>query len=56
MIAAEKRQSRAGIAAVINALEQTGTNNDPAMVLARVQPQWPEEAQDSVDSYKNECW
>ena len=56
MTAAEKRQSRAGIAAVMNALERTGTNNDPAMVLARVQPQWPEETQDSVDSYKNECW
>jgi len=56
MIAAEKRQSRTGIAAVRNAFERTGTNDATAMVLARAQPEWPEETQNAADTYKNDCW
>ncbi len=56
MTAAEKRQSQAGIAAVRNALERTGTHDATVMVSARPQPEWPQETEDSADTYTNACW
>ena len=56
MITAEKKQSRAGIAAVANAFEQIGQNDATRMVLARERPEWPDETPDSADTYKNDCW
>ena len=55
MITAEKKQSRAGIAAVANAFERIGQNDATRMVLAP-RTKWPDETPDSADTYKNDCW
>jgi hypothetical protein len=43
MMAAESRQSRAGIAAVAKAFKSIGQHKAAAMVLGRVRGDWPEQ-------------
>jgi hypothetical protein len=54
MIAAEIKQSRAGIAAVAGAFKVIGEEKAAAMALARIQPQWPH-GETKLDS-AGDCW
>lgn len=53
MVAAEAKQSTAGITAVANAFTALGEHRMAAHVLARVQPQWPAE---NINSGLPDCW
>ena len=56
MMAAESRQSRAGIAEVARAFAAVGKNEAASMVLGRIQTDWPEEMQDSTNVHIAGCW
>jgi len=56
MMAAESRQSRAGIAAVARAFAAIGNDKAASMVLGRIQTDWPEEMQDSTNVHTGSCW
>jgi hypothetical protein len=53
MVAAEAKQSTAGMTAVANAFTALGKHRMAAHVLARVQPRWPAE---KINSGPPDCW
>jgi hypothetical protein len=55
MIAAESKQSRAGMAAVARAFASLGKDQAAAMALTRVRAEWPADAADLDQSF-SECW
>ena len=56
MMAAESRESRAGIAAVAGAFAAIGQNKAASMALGRIQTDWPEKIQDSTNVRTGNCW
>jgi hypothetical protein len=56
MMAGESRQSRAGIAEVARAFAAIGKDQAASMVLGRIQTDWPEETQDSMNVHTRGCW
>ena len=56
MMAAESRESRAGIAAVARAFAATGQDKAASMALGRIQTDWPEQIQDSTNVHTGGCW
>lgn len=55
-MAAESRQSRAGIAAVAKAFAAVGQDKAASMVSSRIRPDWPEELLDSSSVGAVGCW
>jgi hypothetical protein len=55
MIAAESRQSRAGMTAVARAFASLGRDQAAAMALSRVRAEWPDDVAD-LDKSFSECW
>jgi hypothetical protein len=55
MLAAEMKQSRAGMTAVAKALTALGKPEAASLVLARIQTGWPEETQDSPAVDGGDC-
>jgi hypothetical protein len=56
MMAAESRQSRAGIATVARVLAAGGHDKAASMVASRIRPDWPEELLDSSHVGAVRCW
>jgi hypothetical protein len=56
MMAAESRESRAGIAAVARAFAAMGQDKAASMALGRIQMDWPEQIQDSTNVHTGGCW
>ena len=56
MMAAESRESRAGIAAVAGAFAAIGQDKAASMALGRIQTDWPEKIQDSTNVRIGNCW
>lgn len=56
MMAAEAKQSRAGISAVAMAFSAIREPKAASMVLSRIQTGWPDEMQGSVDVDAADCW
>ena len=56
MMAAESKQSRAGIAAVARVFAAVGQDKAASMVLSRTRPDWPEELLDSSNVGAVGCW
>ena len=56
MMAAESRQSRAGIAEVSRAFAAMGNDEAASMVLGRIQTDWPAETQESTNVHIGGCW
>ena len=56
MMAAESRESRAGIAAVARAFAAMGQDKAASMALGRIQTDWPEQIQDSTNVHTGGCW
>jgi hypothetical protein len=56
MMAAESRESRAGIAAVARAFAAMGQDKAASMVLGRIQTDWPEKIQDATNVHMGSCW
>jgi hypothetical protein len=56
MMAAESRQSRAGIAAVAGVFAAVGQDKAASMVSSRIRPDWPEELLDSSNVGAVGCW
>src|SRR5262245_56359559 len=57
VLAAESRQSRAGIAAVARVFAGVGQDRVAALVSSRIRPDWPEELLDSLSSVAVlGCW
>ena len=56
MMAAESRQSRAGIAEVARAFAAIGKDDAASMALGRIQTDWPEEMQGSTNVHIHGCW
>jgi hypothetical protein len=56
VMAAESRQSRAGIAAVAGVFAAVGQDNAASMVLSRIKPDWPEELLNSSNVGAVGCW
>jgi hypothetical protein len=55
-MAAESRQSRAGIAAVAGVFAASGQDKVASMVATRIRPEWPEELLDSSSVAALGCW
>jgi hypothetical protein len=55
-MAAESRQSRAGIAAVAGVFAAFGQDKAASMVATRIRPDWPEELLDSPSVAALGCW
>jgi hypothetical protein len=55
-MAAESRQSRAGIAAVAGVFAAFGQDKVASMVATRIKPEWPEELLDSSSVAALGCW
>jgi hypothetical protein len=55
MMAAESKQSRAGISAVANALRAVGADKAAIMVSSRIRPHWPEETLTSTNLVAVAC-
>lgn len=55
-MAAESRQSRAGIAAVARVFAAVGQDKAASMVSSRIRPEWPEELLDSSNVGAVSCW
>jgi hypothetical protein len=55
MMAAESKQSRAGIAAVADVLDSMRVHKAASMVLSRIRPDWPQEARAAADSAVAAC-
>jgi hypothetical protein len=55
MIAAESKQSRAGMAAVAQAFASLGEDKAATMALSRIGTDWPDDAADLYKSF-SECW
>lgn len=56
MMAAEARQSRAGISAVARAFTILGKHKAASMVSSHIQPHWPGEMQEPADPGATGCW
>jgi hypothetical protein len=56
VMAAESRQSRAGIAAVAGVFAAVGQDRAASMVASRIRPDWPEELPDSSSVGAVGCW
>ncbi|MBI2991732.1 MAG: hypothetical protein HYY47_06320 [Deltaproteobacteria bacterium] len=56
MMAAQSRQSRAGISAVARAFTATGEDKAASMVLSHVQSGWPEDQEQVGDGALTDCW
>jgi hypothetical protein len=56
MIAAESKQSRAGISAVARAFSTMGEHEAETMVWARIRPDWPHETRDWANLVAVDCW
>jgi hypothetical protein len=56
MIAAETKQSRSGMAAVAKAFMGLGEDKVAAMVVSRIQKDWPENATDAANVLSPGCW
>jgi hypothetical protein len=56
VLAAESRQSRAGIAAVAGVFAAVGQDKVASMVASRIGPDWPEELLDSSNVDAVGCW
>ena len=56
MVAAEKRQSQAGLVAVAKAFAALGEDKVASMVLSLVGKDWVEETNDSADIVSPGCW
>ena len=56
MVAAEKRQSRAGLVAIAKAFAGLGEDKAASMVLSLVGKDWVEETNDSADIVSPGCW
>jgi hypothetical protein len=56
VMAAESRQSRAGIAAVAKVFAASGQDKAASMVSSRIRPDWPEELLDSSRVAALVCW
>jgi hypothetical protein len=56
MMAAELKQSRAGIAAVAGAFAAIGEHKAAAMTLGRVREDWAAEMDSSSAVYAGDCW
>jgi hypothetical protein len=55
MIAAESKQSRAGMAAVARAFASLGETKAATMALSRLRADWPDDVADPDKSF-SECW
>jgi hypothetical protein len=55
MMAAESKQSRAGMSAVAKAFTELGRHEVAAMVLRRIRTDWPDETKYSVRSHSGNC-
>ena len=55
-MAAESRQSRAGIAAVARVFAAVGQDKAASMVSSRIRPDWPEGLLDSSTTVAVGCW
>jgi hypothetical protein len=56
VMAAEGRQSRAGIAAIAGVFTAVGQDKAASMALSRIRPDWPEELADSSNVGAVGCW
>lgn len=56
MMAAESRESRAGIGAVARAFAAIGQDKAASMAFGRIQTNWPEEIQASANVQTGACW
>jgi hypothetical protein len=56
MMAAEAKQSRAGISAVARAFTALGEHKAATMVSSHIQPHWPGAIQEPTDSSAAGCW
>jgi hypothetical protein len=56
VMAAESRQSRAGIAAIAGVFAAFGQDKAASMVSSRIRPDWPEELLDSSNVGAVGCW
>jgi hypothetical protein len=56
VMAAESRQSRAGIATVAGVFAALGQDKAASMVSSRIRPDWPEELPDSSSVGAVGCW
>ena len=56
MVVAERRHSRKGLATIAKVFENMRRHEAATMVLAKIQPHWPTERNDSFENYLDRCW
>jgi len=56
MLAAESKQSRAGIYAVAKAFTAIGEHNSASAALSRVKKGWPEDKEEVQENTFTDCW